>query len=116
LVELAKRVHLPAHAIIDQEYQKRLSLHGLTTRPDIVIHEPYQQNRHVSRTTGNIAVIELKRNASAEQAVADFANLPPCSPSCVTPVEAAAQVMWMPYLYSSGSVSRLRNRWMSGFY
>jgi hypothetical protein len=81
LVELAKRVHLPAQAIIEQEYQKRLYVHGLKIRPDMVIHEPYQQSRHVRRATSNIAVIELKHNASAEQAAAVRAGAePPTSP------------------------------------
>jgi len=75
LVELAKRVHLPDQAIIEQEYQKRLYFHGLTIRPDIVIHEPYDKSCHSSRTSGNIAVVELKLNANASKAVADFANL-----------------------------------------
>jgi hypothetical protein len=75
LVELDKPVHLPPQAIIEQEYQKRLYIHGLTIRPDIVIHEPYHEGRHVSRATGNIAVIELKLKASADQAAADFESL-----------------------------------------
>lgn len=75
LVELAKRVHLPNQAIIEQEYQKRLLAHGLNIRPDIVIHEPYDQRCHSSRASGNIAVVELKLNANAAQAAADFSNL-----------------------------------------
>lgn len=75
MVELSKRIHLPDQAILEQEYQKRLSFHGLTIRPDIVIHEPYDRTRHSSRTSGNIAVIELKLNASASEASADFASL-----------------------------------------
>jgi len=75
LVELTGRIHLPDQAIIEQEYQKRLDAHGLTIRPDIVIHEPYDSARHASRATGNIAVVELKLRASAQQAAADFQSL-----------------------------------------
>jgi hypothetical protein len=75
LVELAKRIRLPDQAIIEQEYQKRLADHGLRIRPDIIIHEPYDPDRHTSRANGNIAVIELKLNGSAEEATADFASL-----------------------------------------
>jgi hypothetical protein len=75
LVELSKRIHLPDQAILEQEYQKRLLTHGLTIRPDIVIHEPYNPGRHSSRASGNIAVIELKCNANAAQAAADFASI-----------------------------------------
>lgn len=75
MVELSKRIHLPEQAILEQEYQKRLSSHGLTNRPDIVIHVPYDRTQHSSRASGNIAVIELKLNASASEATADFASL-----------------------------------------
>ena len=75
LVELSKRLLLPDQAIIEQEYQKRLKVHGLTVRPDIVIHEPFDSSRHLSRTSGNIAVVELKLNASAAQATSDFSSI-----------------------------------------
>lgn len=66
---------LPDQAIIEQEYQKRLRVHGLTIRPDIIIHEPFDPNRHLSRRDGNIAVIELKRAATVERAAADIESL-----------------------------------------
>jgi hypothetical protein len=75
LIELSKRINLPDQTILEQEYQKRLLTHGLNIRPDIVVHEPYDPDRHADRTDGNIAVIELKLNASADQAAEDFANL-----------------------------------------
>ncbi len=75
LIELSKHFQLPDQAIIEQEYQKRLHVHGLTIRPDIVIHEPYNPTRHASRASGNIAVIELKLNANADEAAADFASI-----------------------------------------
>jgi hypothetical protein len=67
-------VLMPA-AVVEQEYQKRLELHGLRVRPDIIIHEPFDATRHTSRQDGNVAVIELKLNASAAAAKEDFSSL-----------------------------------------
>ena len=66
---------LPAGSVVEHEYQKRLAMHGVTTRPDIVIHEPFDDARHESRQEGNLAVIELKLNASPRAAMADFKSL-----------------------------------------
>jgi hypothetical protein len=52
LVELWKRIptYLPSDSvIIEQEHQKTLDRHGLTIRPDIIIHEPFDPARHTSR-------------------------------------------------------------------
>lgn len=78
LAELHKTIPhhlLPEGAVIEQEYQKRLQMHGLTIRPDIIIHEPFGEARHRSRKDGNVAVIELKRDASQADAVGDFESL-----------------------------------------
>jgi hypothetical protein len=75
LVQLNRRLKLSDNAIIEQEYQKRLKAHGLNIRPDIIIHEPFNSEFHISRTNGNIAVIELKLNASPESAIEDFNSL-----------------------------------------
>lgn len=61
--------------VIEQEYQKRLQQHGLAIRPDIIIHEPFDPTRHKGRDDGNIAVIELKLDASANEAKEDFGSL-----------------------------------------
>lgn len=66
---------LPPGAHIEQEYQKRLGVHGIKVRPDIIIHEPFDETRHASRHDGNIAVIELKLNASPAEAKGDFGSL-----------------------------------------
>ena len=50
-------------------------LHGLTIRPDIVIHEPFDTLRHRQRTDGNLAVIELKRCGTPARSRNDFTNL-----------------------------------------
>jgi hypothetical protein len=66
---------LPQGAVIEQEYQKRLGQHGVTVRPDIIIHEPFDAARHATRQDGNVAVIELKLNASQADARGDFDSL-----------------------------------------
>jgi hypothetical protein len=75
LARLHERQQLPSHIVVEQEYQKRAGQHGLTIRPDIVVHEPFDPERHDTRTDGNAAVIELKLRATAEEALADFQSL-----------------------------------------
>lgn len=78
LVELKQAIpadFLSEEAIIEQEHQKKLKVHGLRIRPDIIIHEPYDEHRHGSRRDGNHAVIEIKRAASPKDAIDDFASL-----------------------------------------
>jgi hypothetical protein len=78
LVELSKRLpkmNISPAAVLEQEYQKRMGEHGLSIRPDLIIHEPFDRRRHADRTEGNYAVFELKLRASAVQARDDFANL-----------------------------------------
>jgi len=75
LVQLSRRLHLIGQDIVEQEYQKRLRDHGLTVRPDIIIHEPFDPSYHGARTSGNRAVVELKVNATAAEAAEDFESL-----------------------------------------
>jgi hypothetical protein len=75
LVQMDQRFKLPKPVIIEQEYQKRLAYHGLVIRPDIIIHEPFDPERHTDRTHGNVAVIELKLNSTAAEASEDFSSL-----------------------------------------
>src|SRR5437588_9939027 len=75
LVQLSRRLHLLDREIAEQEYQKRQRDHGLTVRPDIIIHEPFDPVRGGARTEGNRAVVELKLNATAAQAADDFESL-----------------------------------------
>jgi hypothetical protein len=75
LAQLGCRFALSDRAILEQEYQKRAEAHGLTNRPDIIIHEPYDPVHHANRTEGNVAVIELKLRATEEKAADDFKNL-----------------------------------------
>lgn len=78
LVELSQRIPdfiPPNHAILEQEHQKRLEVHGLDIRPDIIIHKPFDPALHDSRKDGNFAVIELKRRAGPKKAIEDFGSL-----------------------------------------
>ena len=78
IAELRKRLTdsvLPERAILEQEYQKRLKTHGLDIRPDIIIHEPFDQTRHSNRQSGNHAVFELKRRAAEVGASQAFDSL-----------------------------------------
>lgn len=62
-------------ALVEQEYQKTFRQHGLAIRPDIIIHAPFDQERHADRKQGNFAVFELKRRATEAQARGDFQSL-----------------------------------------
>lgn len=75
LVQLSNRLKLDPPALWEQEHQKTLADHGLQIRPDLVLHEPFDPRRHSSRAQGNLAVLELKRNASAKRAMKDFGSL-----------------------------------------
>lgn len=65
----------PPNVIIEQEYQKRCGAHGIKIRPDIVIHEPFNEAIHGSRMEGNFVAFELKLNATATAAFEDFTSL-----------------------------------------
>lgn len=72
------RAALPAlglhrEAIVGQEYQKKLHLHDITIRPDIIIHVPTTQGGN--RRIGNSIVFELKRKAGPTRAQEDFGSL-----------------------------------------
>jgi len=78
LQELGRRLErgsLPGDPIIQQEYQKRLPLHKVRIRPDIIVHVPFDRGLTGSRDEGNFVAIELKRRATAKTARQAFANL-----------------------------------------
>jgi hypothetical protein len=59
--------------ILEMEYQKS-SRHGISQRPDIVLHVPAEVSGG-SVVENNLAVFALKRRASVEEAREDFAKL-----------------------------------------
>ncbi len=76
--ELQKRldeVALPGEPIIEQEYQKTLPHHGITIRPDLIIHIPFERGATCWRNEGNFVAVEMKVNATAAEADEDFASL-----------------------------------------
>jgi hypothetical protein len=78
LAELAHRMPdlFPAdYVIIEQEHQKTLARHGITLRPDVIIHQPYDPAIHATRRDGNFAVIALKLRAGPTKALGDFKDL-----------------------------------------
>jgi len=75
LYKTISEVLLPKGALLEEEYQKNLREHGLEIRPDIIIHEEFDETRHSGRDQGNIAVMELKLKASKRGAVGDFESL-----------------------------------------
>lgn len=79
LIELNGRLKIEqifhSEAIVEQEYQKTLKNHGISKRPDIIIHIPYEEEKYKSRHAGNFVVIQLKRKASEHTAREDFDKL-----------------------------------------
>jgi hypothetical protein len=78
LQEISRRLPrgvLPEDPIIQQEYQKRLPMHGIRIRPDIIIHVPFERGVAEGRDEGNFVAMELKRRATAKKAKGAFANL-----------------------------------------
>lgn len=61
--------------MLEPEHQKTHDAHGLRVRPDLVLHEPFDPARHANRREGNVAVFELKRVASRQEAIGDFESL-----------------------------------------
>ena len=78
LQELSQRLAhgaFPGDPIIEQEYQKRLALHKIRIRPDIIIHVPFERGVADGRDEGNFVAMELKRRATVKKAKEAFANL-----------------------------------------
>jgi len=78
LVELSNRLAgwiAEDGLLLEPEHQKTLANHGLTIRPDLIIHQPFDPHIHANRRQGNIAAFELKRLASPKAAREDFASL-----------------------------------------
>jgi hypothetical protein len=40
---------IPDDYIIEEEYQKKISQHGIALRPDIIIHSPFSSEKHKTR-------------------------------------------------------------------
>jgi len=53
-------IELPGAPIVEQEYQKTISNHGLYIRPDIIVHIPFDRGHAERRNQDNFVAIELK--------------------------------------------------------
>lgn len=63
------------HALVEEEYQKRIRDHGVSHRPDIIIHVPFEEGIARSRREDNFVAFELKLRADENDASDDFAKL-----------------------------------------
>lgn len=72
---LREKALFPGDPIVEQEYQKRLKDHGITIRPDLIIHIPYERGFVSEQNQGNFVAIEMKCRATPEQAKDDFNSL-----------------------------------------
>jgi len=70
---LDERQLLRGLRILEMEYQKS-ARHGMTQRPDIILHEPAEDSAS-SVAKNNVAVWALKRKASPTEALDDFNKL-----------------------------------------
>ena len=62
-------IGLPGDPIIEQEYQKRLSAHGINIRPDLIVHVPFDRGTAEDRRDGNFVAVEIKlRSADVREA------------------------------------------------
>jgi hypothetical protein len=79
IAELNSRLNISQNfqdnAVWEQEYQKQADKHGITIRPDIILHVPFETGIYNNRRTGNFIVIQLKRRASVRKAKEDFKKL-----------------------------------------
>ena len=66
---------IPDEAVVEEEYQKRKNNHGMTYRPDIVVHLPIEEGITNNRKEGNFIAFELKLRANQKAAVEVFKKL-----------------------------------------
>jgi hypothetical protein len=64
---------VPPEAIVEEEYQKRIKIHGIRRRPDVIVHTPTQAGGDFR--AGNFAVFALKLRANPSDARQDFEAL-----------------------------------------
>lgn len=62
-------------AIIEEEYQKTIPKHGITHRPDLIVHIPFEAGLTRSRREGNFVAFEFKFRASQLDAIDRFIKL-----------------------------------------
>jgi len=70
-----RRDLIPQAAIPETEYQKIKSVHGLTARPDLIVHIPFESGHTRSRKEGSEIVFEFKVRSTLRKAISDFYKL-----------------------------------------
>jgi len=64
-----------ARPLVEQEYQKTADKHGITLRPDIIVHIPFERGVSPTRQHDNHLVILLNLAAKKKEAEEDFNQL-----------------------------------------
>jgi hypothetical protein len=62
-------------AIIEEEYQKTIPNHGISHRPDLIVHIPFEARLTGSRREGNFVAFEFKIRGSRLDAIDRFIKL-----------------------------------------
>ena len=70
-----ERLSFRASLSLSRNTKKTMPLHGLNTRPDIIVHIPFDRRRAERRDQGNFVAIELKLRATESDALEDFGKL-----------------------------------------
>lgn len=90
-----------ARPLVEQEYQKRAKVHGITFRPDIIVHVPFDRGVSPTRQHDNYLVIMLKLSANQKRANEDFAKLSAICSALDYPLGALVNVssadLWLPH-------------------
>ncbi len=86
--------------IVEQEYQKRAKLHGITLRPDIIVHIPFERGVSPSRRYDNYLVVLLDLSANQKEAEEDFGQLSTICSKLDYPIGAFVNIastnLWLP--------------------
>jgi len=72
---LRDRGLVSSQTLIEEEYQKTIRNHGISHRPDLIVHIPFEPGLTGSRREGNVVVFEFKIRGSRLDAVDRFIKL-----------------------------------------
>ncbi len=89
-----------ARPLIEEEYQKTADIHGITLRPDIIVHIPFERGVSPTRQHDNHLVILLNLAAKQKEAGKDFTSLETICSVLHYPVgvfvNIASSDLWLP--------------------
>ncbi len=92
--------------LVEQEYQKLAKVHGITFRPDIIVHVPFERGVSPTRQHDNYLIIMLKLSANQKRANEDFAKLSAICSALDYPLGALVNVasaeLWLPHYPRKG--------------